>query len=70
MIVKFVAIIGLLFALLGLALNVIADLLNGQSFTFDVQSWSLAISIFVIGFGVTVASLCFYLIREGFRSRR
>ncbi|RJG53468.1 hypothetical protein D0Z70_15730 [Sphingobium terrigena] len=69
-IAKFVAMIGVLFALAGVFLNVSANLLYGRPFVFSAQCWSIAISVFAVAFGVTAVSLCFYSVRERTRRRR
>lgn len=69
-IAKFVAMVGVLFFLAGVFLNVTANLLYSRPFVFSAQCWSIAISVFVVGFGVTVVSLCFYSVRNRIRKRR
>ena len=70
MIARFVVKIALLFAVAGLFLSAVANLLSGRSFALDIQSWSLALSIFLIGFGITVVSLCFFALREWLSAQR
>ena len=70
MIAKFVAMVGVLFALAGVFLNVTVNLLYGRPFVLSAQCWSIAISVFAVGFGVMVVSLCFYSFRDRIRRRR
>ena len=70
MIAKFIVMVGALFAPAGVSLNVIANLLDGRGFAFNAQCWSIAISIFVVGFGLTVGSIGFYSVRERTRRQR
>ena len=69
MLAKFTAKIALLFALAGVSLNALANMLSGRDFALSIPCWSLAISIFVVGFGFTSAALCFSALRERLKPR-
>ncbi len=70
MIAKFITMVAALFAVVGVFLNVIANLLYDRPFAFSAQCWSIAISVFAVGLGITIVSLCFYSVNERHRKRR